>query len=87
MSFDLKVRGYTVAQSPSPPLWVALAAVVVARITDEGETAHDVARAVTYVALTVWAWEEATDGVNGFRKALGVVALVLIVVAVARAIR
>lgn len=86
MSLDLTVRGYTVAQFPSPPLWVALAAAVVARITDEGDTVHDVARAVTFVALTVWAWEEAVDGVNGFRKAVGVVALILIVVAVARAI-
>lgn len=86
MRSDLKLRGYTVAQFPSPPLWVALAALVVARVTDEGDTVHDIARAVTYVALTVWAWEEATDGVNGFRKAVGIVALVLIVIVVARAI-
>jgi hypothetical protein len=38
------------------------------------------------IALTVWAYEEAANGVNGFRKALGKGALVLIVVAVAQAV-
>lgn len=47
---------------------------------------HDLARATSYVALTVWAYEEAVRGVNGFRKALGVVSLGLIVVAVTAAI-
>lgn len=45
-----------------------------------------ISRAVSYVALTVWAYEEAASGVNGFRRALGAVALVLIVVAVSRAV-
>jgi hypothetical protein len=62
-----------------------LAALLVARLTSGG-TVHDLARAISYVALTVWAYEEAVHGVNGFRKALGVVALGLIAVAVARAI-
>jgi len=82
---DLQIRGYTVGQFPNPPLWVALAALLVALLTDDG-TVNDVARAVSYVALTVWAYEEAARGVNGFRRALGAVALLLIVLAVARAI-
>ena len=86
MSRDFKIRGYTVGQSPSPPLWVALAALLMARLTDEASTVNDLSRAVFYVALTVWAYEEAASGVNGFRRALGAVALVLIVVAVARAV-
>ena len=86
MPRDLKFRGYTVGQFPNPPLWVALAALVVALLTDEASAVNDVARAVFYVALTVWAYEEAASGVNGFRRALGAVALVLIVVAVARAV-
>ena len=84
MPRNLKFRGYTVGQFPNPPLWVALAAFVVARLTGGAGAVNDVARAVFYVALTVWACEEASSGVNGFRKTLGAVALVLIVVAVAR---
>jgi hypothetical protein len=82
---DLKIRGYTVGQFPNPPLWTAFAALLVAALTNG--TVHDLARAVFYVALTVWAYEEATRGVNGFRRALGVVALVLIATAVTRAIQ
>jgi hypothetical protein len=81
---DLKIRGYTVGQFPNLPLWVALAALLVSQLSDGG-TVDDTARAVLYVALTVWAYEEAARGVNGFRRVLGAVALVLIVVAVARA--
>ena len=86
MSRDFKIRGYTVGQFPNPPLWVALAALLTAGLTDEASTVNDLARAVFYVALTVWAYEEAASGVNGFRRALGAVALVLIVVAVSRAV-
>ena len=83
---DLKIRGYTVGQFPNPPLWIALAALLMARLTDEASTVNDLARAIFYVALTVWAYEEAASGVNGFRRALGAVALALIVVAVSRAV-
>jgi hypothetical protein len=83
---DYEIRGYTVGQSPNPPLWVALAALVVSLLSGDAGTVNDIARAVLYVALTVWAYEEVARGVNGFRKGLGAVALVLIVVAVARAL-
>lgn len=83
---DLKIRGYVVGQFPNTPLWIALAALLAARLTNDGATIHDLARAIFYVALTVWAYEEVAYGVNGFRKALGVVALGLIVVGVARAV-
>jgi hypothetical protein len=83
---DLKIRGYTVGQFPNPPLWVALVALLVARLTDDGSVMDDLARAVSYVAFTVWAYLEAVSGVNGFRKALGIGALALIVVSIARAI-
>lgn len=84
MSRDLKIRGYVVGQSPNPPLWAALVALLVALLT--GGAVHDVALAAFYVALTVWAYEEAARGVNGFRRSLGTVALLLIVAAVARAV-
>jgi hypothetical protein len=80
MPRDLKIRGYTVGQFPNPPLWIALAALLVSRLTDDSTAIHDIARAVFYVALIIWAYEEAARGVNGFRRALGAVALLLIVV-------
>lgn len=86
MPRNLKIRGYIVGQFPNRPLWVVLAALLLAELTGDVSTVNHVARAVFYVALTVWAYEEAASGVNGFRKALGVVALGLIVVAVARAV-
>ena len=86
MNRDLEVRGYTVGQFPNPPLWIALAALLVALLTDGGSTINALARAVAYLALTIWAYEEAANGVNGFRRALGIVALALIAVAVARAV-
>lgn len=81
---DLKIHGYTVGQYPNPPLWTALAALLVAHLT--GGTVHDLARAIFFVALTVWAYEEAVHGVNGFRRGLGVIALGLVAVAITRAI-
>lgn len=84
MPRDLEIRGYVVGQFPNPPLWVAFGALVLVLLTDAGAV-HDVGRAVFYVAFTVWAYEEAARGVNGFRKALGAAALLLIVIALARA--
>ncbi len=83
---DLKIRGYVVGQFPNPPLWTALAALVVASLTNDGSTIDDLARAIFYVALTAWAYGEAAHGVNSFRKGLGTLALGLIVVGVARAV-
>lgn len=76
---SLEVRGVTVAQFPNSPLIVALLAAAVSWIAGDGSI-YEVARAVFYVALTVWAWEEATRGVNVFRKALGVGGLIYVVV-------
>ena len=83
---SLRVRGTTVAQVPNPPLIVALVAALASWIVADGSAVQDVARAVFYVALTVWAWEEASRGVNGFRKALGIAALIYVVVRLTTAI-
>ena len=86
MRGDVKIRGYTVGQFPNRPLLIAFAALLVSQLTDDSDAVNDVARAVFYVALTVWAYEEAANGVNGFRKALGAITLLLIVVAIALAV-
>ena len=82
MPGDFKIRGYTVAQSPNPPLWVALAGLIVAILA--AGTLEDVGRAVFYAGLTVWAYEELANGVNTWRRVLGAVFLAAIVVALTR---
>lgn len=82
---SLQVRGITVAQFPNPPLIVALLAALVSWMVGDGSI-YEVARAIFYVSLTVWAWEEASRGVNGFRKALGVGGLIFVVVGLTTAI-
>jgi hypothetical protein len=84
VSRDYKIRGYIVGQSPNRPLWVALGALLASLLTDAGSTADDIARAVLYVALSIWAYEEAVRGVNLLRRSIGAIGLALIVFAVAR---
>jgi hypothetical protein len=81
---DLKLNGYVVAQFPNSPLLVALVAALASAFVDGGTTASDVARSVFYVALTIWAYEEAVDGVNGLRRAVGIAGLLFVVVRVAQ---
>lgn len=74
----------TLAQWPNPPLWVALAASLAGRLTDG--RVHDVATAVFFMALTVWAYLEVSDGVNWFRRLLGTAGLVYLLVRIVGAI-
>jgi hypothetical protein len=74
-------RRFPIAQFPNAPLLVAIAGWGVAAVADG--KAHDAGRAVFYLGLAVWAWEEATDGVNWVRRLLGAGALVWLVVRVA----
>jgi hypothetical protein len=60
---------FPLVQFPNPPLIVALLASLAATLS-EG-TLHQVARALFYMALTVWAYEELRDGENWFRRLLG----------------
>jgi hypothetical protein len=77
-------RRFVLAQWPNPPLWIALAGVLVARLT--GGWVHAYARGVTVAGLAAWAYLELTDGVNWFRRALGGAGLVYVVVQVAAAV-
>jgi hypothetical protein len=74
-------RRFPIAQFPNPPLLLAFAGLALAAATDR--TPHDVGRAIFTIGLGVWAWEEAVDGVNWFRRLLGVGALVWIVASLA----
>jgi hypothetical protein len=74
-------RRFPIAQFPNPPLLLAFAGLGLAAVA--GGAVHDVGRAVFTVGLVVWAWEEAVDGVNWFRRLLGVGVLVWIVASLA----
>ncbi|MBK5109904.1 MAG: hypothetical protein JJE10_00895 [Thermoleophilia bacterium] len=77
---DRKIRGYTVAQTPNPPLVAAFIGGVVSLISSDGSLVHGVARAVFIVGLAIWAYGELTEGVNGFRRALGAAGLAIVLV-------
>ena len=68
------------AQFPNPPLIVAFVALLVGAVAS-GE-AYRAARAVFFVAFTIWGWEEFKYGVNPFRRILGSAALLLVLVVI-----
>jgi hypothetical protein len=70
--------GFPLVQFPNPPLIVALLASLAGHFTHG--TAHRVALAVFYVALSAWAYEELRRGDNWFRRLLGLGFLIYIVV-------
>jgi hypothetical protein len=75
---------FPILQPPNPPLWVALAGLLVAALTDG--SVHAYARAVFYTALAAWAWQEMASGVNWARRLLGAGFLLLVVVRVGAAL-
>jgi hypothetical protein len=74
-------RSFPIAQLPNAALLLAFAGLGLAAAASD--TAHDVGRAIFAIGLGVWAWQEATSGVNWFRRLLGGGALVWIVVSLA----
>jgi hypothetical protein len=72
---------FPLVQFPNAPLLVALAAWLVAALTDG--SVHDYARAAFYVGLSAWAWMELADGANWARRLLGAAALVYVVIKLA----
>ncbi len=77
-------RRFPIVQFPNLPLAVALVAGAVASLVSG--TAHDYATSVSYLALTIWAYEEIAHGVNWFRRVLGLAFVVILVVRVAHAL-
>ncbi len=65
---------FPVAQAPNAPLLVALLGRGIAAANPHGR-AHDLGHALFALGFLVWAWEEATSGVNWFRRLLGVAGL------------
>jgi hypothetical protein len=75
---------FPVVQFPNLPLVIAFAAGWTAMVLTGH--AHSYAQAVSYLAMTIWAYEELAHGVNWFRRLLGLAFLVLLVMRVAHTV-
>jgi len=62
-------RSYPIVQFPNAPLILAFASGLLAHHSHGHE--HAYARAVSYLALAIWAYLELFHGVNAFRRLLG----------------
>jgi hypothetical protein len=60
---------YPIVQFPNAPLILAFVAGLVAQRSHGGE--HADAQAVSYLSMAVWAYLELFEGVNAFRRLLG----------------
>jgi hypothetical protein len=62
-------KSFPIVQFPNAPLIIAFLAGQAA--TQTHGTTHAYASAVSYLAMTIWAYEELVHGVNWFRRLLG----------------
>ena len=69
---DFKISGYTVGQAPNLPLIVVIVAVVVGRMTEQGSVTNRITDSAFFVSLSIWSYLETFDGVNAFRRVLGI---------------
>lgn len=67
-----------IAQMPNPPLWVWLSATLfkLFPFTTSGNI-HSGLDAIAFGALFTWAWQELFQGVNYFRRSLGLIVLLV----------
>jgi hypothetical protein len=77
-------RRFPIAQFPNDALIIAFVAGVLAAMLHGA--GHADARAVSYLAMTIWAYEELVDGVNWFRHLLGLVYIISTAVHLAAAL-
>ena len=64
-------RRFVIVQFPNAPLIVALIAGGTAKLTHGTGSAY--ASSVSYLAFAIWAYLELVEGVNWFRRLLGLV--------------
>lgn len=69
---DRKTGRLVVVQWPNVPLWIFLAASGIKRVASPQGVVGVAVAAVALVALTWWALSEILQGVNPFRRGLGV---------------
>ncbi len=68
-----------IAQAPNPPLIVWIVSSLLSLVFTGG-TIHTVLDVVATGSLFTWAWLELFDGVNYFRRGLGLVVLIGLIV-------
>jgi hypothetical protein len=78
-------RRFPIVQFPNLPLIVAFIAGAAGMFLDG--SAHAYARSVSYLGMTIWAYEELVFGVNWFRHLLGLAYAVIMIVRVAHALQ
>lgn len=76
---------FAIVQFPNAPLAVALIASIASRFTSDA--AYRSLRAIFYLSLGVWAYEEARHGENWFRKAVGLGFSVYLIATLSSALR
>jgi hypothetical protein len=77
-------RRFPIVQFPNLPLIVAFLAGEAGKFLDG--SAHSYAASVSYLAMTIWAYEELVRGVNWFRRLLGLAYVILLIVRVTHAL-
>jgi hypothetical protein len=78
-------RRFPIVQFPNVPLIVAFLAGGAGGFLRGTE--HSFAASVSYLALTIWAYEELVRGANWFRRLLGLAFAIILVVRVAHALQ
>ena len=63
-----------IAQAPNLPVLVGVAASLLQSVLPSGQL-HRAAALIAFGALFTWAWQELFEGVNYFRRALGLIGL------------
>jgi hypothetical protein len=76
---------FEVVQFPNPPLIVALLASVASHLSHGA--GHRLTQSIFYVALSVWAYEEARSGDNWFRRLLGLAFAAYILASLTQALK
>jgi hypothetical protein len=71
-------RRFPIVQFPNLPLIVAVLAAEAGKFLDG--SAHSYTASASYLAMTIWAYEELVHGVNWFRRLLGLAYVILQVV-------
>ncbi|MCC5953622.1 MAG: hypothetical protein JJU45_16135 [Acidimicrobiia bacterium] len=79
---DRRTGRIVIAQFPNLPLWIAIGSFVLARLVTIGSEVEQGLEVVTAAALLWWAADELLRGVNPWRRLLGAVVAVVVVVAV-----
>lgn len=77
-------RRFPIVQFPNLPLIVAFLASAAGKFLNG--SAHSYAASASYLAMTIWAYEELVYGFNWFRRLLGLAFVILLIVRVAHAL-